>query len=174
MNTPIFNTVIGFIGAMMITFTSQAQTGKVWVSIEDYKATGLEVRGGRLTSTDAAIQTLITNMNIVSVERALPASKNAELQKVYEVSCNCDEQDLLQAVAKTRVFTKPEVAPRYESLYVPNDYSVAYASDYALNLINAQAAWDITKGDSLITIAITDANYRWRNRQWSRKEFNWI
>ena len=70
---------------MMITFTSQAQTGKVWVSIEDYKATGLEVRGGRLTSTDAAIQTLITNMNIVSVERALPASKNAELQKVYEV-----------------------------------------------------------------------------------------
>ena len=149
----------------MITFTSQSQTGKVWVSINDFGATGLEVKGGRLTSTDASIQGMITNLNIVSVERALPASKNAELQKVYEVSCNCDEQDLLQAVAKTRVFTKPEVAPRYEALYVPNDFSVAYASDYALNLINAQAAWDITKGDSMITIAITDANYYYSHQE---------
>lgn len=165
MKTQIFNTVIGFIGAMMISFSSQSQTGKVWVSINDFGATGLEVKGGRLTSTDAAIQGMITNLNIVSVERALPASKNAELQKVYEVSCNCDEQDLLQAVAKTRVFTKPEVAPRYEALYVPNDFSVTYASDYALNLINAKAAWDITKGDSLITIAITDANYYYSHQE---------
>jgi hypothetical protein len=173
MKTQILNTLIGFIGAMMMTFTSHSQTGKVWVSINDFGATGLEVKGGRLVSSDAGIQSLIANLNITSVERALPASKNAELQKVYEVSCNCDEQDLLQAVAKTRVFAKPELAPRYEALYVPNDYSVAYANDYALNLINAQSAWDITKGDSLISIAITDANYYYSHQELMGK-YNYV
>src|SRR5690606_30918152 len=44
-------------------------------------------------------------------------------------------------------------------LYEPNDYSTIFEDDYALNLINAQAAWDVTHGDSSIIIAVSDQNF---------------
>jgi len=66
---------------------------------------------------------------------------------------------LFQAVAKNTLFINPEIAATPQVLFTPNDFSTAIANDYALNLIGAQAAWDITRGDSSIVIAITDANF---------------
>ena len=43
-------------------------------------------------------------------------------------------------------------------LYTPNDYNLS-GTDYALDLINAQGAWDITHGSDSIVIGISDQNY---------------
>lgn len=112
-----------------------------------------------LQSSDAAVNALLTRMNVKSIEKAFPASRSRELVNVVEITCACDAQDLLQAVAKNNLFINPEVAAMPEALFTPNDFSTAIANDYALNLIGAQAAWDVTRGDSSIVIAITDANF---------------
>ena len=52
-----------------------------------------------------------------------------------------------------------EYAPKYETLDIPNDYTTIISpSAYALDLINAPAAWDITHGDTNIYVAISDQN----------------
>ena len=53
-----------------------------------------------------------------------------------------------------------EYAPKYQTLDIPNDYtSIISPSAYALDLINAPAAWDITHGDPSIYVAISDQNF---------------
>jgi hypothetical protein len=99
-------------------------------------------------------------LDITTITKAFPSSRNAGLTNVYEIACNCDENDLLQQVSKlSTVFARPEIAPKYELLNTPNDYSIAFTNDYALNLINAQDAWGITRGDSSVIIGISDSNF---------------
>ena len=68
---------------------------------------------------------------------------------------------MLIAVSKlTTIFIQPEIGPHYETLFTPDDFSLAFANDYALNLINATQAWDVTHGNSSIIIAISDQNFQ--------------
>jgi hypothetical protein len=137
-----------------------SQIGSIWTTISDFSKAGIRLETGNLVSSNSDINTLITNLNITSITQALPSSRNEGLKNVYEITCNCDENDLLQQVARlSAVFSKPEIAPKYELLNTPNDYSSAFASDYALNLINAQDAWGITTGDSSVIIGISDSNF---------------
>lgn len=160
----ISTTVKGMmIAAALVAMTSgslTAQTGKVWATVNNLSALRLTTTDANgLQSSDAAVNALLTSMNVQSIEKAFPASRSRELANVVEITCACDAQDLLQAVAKVNAFVSPEVAAMPEALFTPNDFSTAIANDYALNLIGAQAAWDVTRGDSSIVIAITDANF---------------
>lgn len=47
----------------------------------------------------------------------------------------------------------------YEFTFVPNDPS--YSSQYALSVINAAQAWDISQGDTSIVIGIVDTGVDW-------------
>lgn len=157
--TSILKTFILLIG-FLVSSTTFAQTGKVWAQIDDFSSTGISIVKGKLFSENVEINNLITNLKINAIEKAFPASKSKKLQNVYEISCNCDENDLLQEIArKSILFKEPVIAPEYTSLAIPNDYSSVFANDYALNLINAQGAWDISEGDTSIVIAISDGNY---------------
>ena len=151
------------IAAALVAMTSgslTAQTGKVWATVNNLSALRLTTTDANgLQSSDATVNALLTSMNVQSIEKAFPASRSRELANVVEITCACDAQDLLQAVAKVNAFVSPEVAAMPEALFTPNDFSTAIANDYALNLIGAQAAWDVTRGDSSIVIAITDANF---------------
>jgi len=51
------------------------------------------------------------------------------------------------------------LAPVYETLATPNDYTTVFPNDYALNLIGAQAAWDVSTGDPSVIIGISDQNF---------------
>ena len=140
---------------------SHAQLGKVWATIPIKQVPKL--LNGQLVSTNSAFNKAINNLNIVSVERALPASRSLKLQRVYEISCNCNEVDLYTTlVNKVDVVSQVELAPNYQALDVPNDYPT-FPSSYALDLINAPAAWDITHGDPNIYVAISDQNYQVTN-----------
>jgi len=139
-------------------FTSMAQQGKIWAVIQS-SAIPVYINN-QLVSTDAAFNQAISNLNISSVEKALPASKNQNLQNVYEITCACEESDLYAAlINNVSVVTGETYAPKYQTLNTPNDYLATFASDYALDLINAQGAWNFTQGTSNVTIAISDQNF---------------
>ena len=151
MKTSAIKTVLGVATALVMNTVAFGQTGKVWVKVTDAQ---------QLNTT--SVTTLFRTMNVTGVEKAFPASRSKELNSVYSVSCNCDANDLMQAMThEGKVFVRPELAPEFQTLGMPNDYSLAFANDYALNLIGAPEAWDITTGDTSVQIAITDANYTW-------------
>jgi hypothetical protein len=109
---------------------------------------------------DAEFNTLITELNITHVEKAIPSSRKASLLKVYEVSCDCEAVDLYSGlIHNVSAVSKVEYAPVYETLDLPNDYTLEVSNPYALNLIDAEGAWEITTGDSNVVIAISDQNY---------------
>ena len=111
-------------------------------------------------SNQPMLQSIIHDFNIQTIEKAVPSSRKLSLQSLYEITCDCNDQELLAELKKMKsIFENPEIGPKYELLYTPNDYSLVTPNDYALNLINAQAAWDITKGDTSIYIGISDSNY---------------
>jgi len=105
------------------------------------------------------------NLNIT---KPLSNSRQSHLQQVYEISCNCDVVDLYVAMHKVPGLTGIEYGPNYETLVEPNDYSLFQnfnnntTSSWHLDLIWAQAAWDVTHGTT--PIAISDQNY-WSNHE---------
>lgn len=152
--------IVKSLAVVMMAMSAQAQTGKVWVTVSEPSALGLKIESGKLTSSVASLNNLFGTMNVVSMEQAFPAAKSRSLTNVYEITCGCDANVLLQAVAKqSTYFSKPEIVEAFDALFTPNDFNTTVANDYALNMINARDAWDVTRGDSSIVIAITDANF---------------
>ncbi len=100
----------------------------------------------------------------LSINRPLSNSRNEYLNKVYEFSCECDDVVELYAEAhKVKGMDKIQYGPKYETLNEPDDYSLYQNfnnntfSSWHLDLIWAQAAWDVTHGT--VPIAISDQNY---------------
>ena len=145
----------------MMTFTTHSQEkSQIWASIPVEGMIPSINSDGNLVSSNPSFNNLISSLSITSVVKALPASKQEKLQKVYEITCNCNEQDLVAAFTKEPSIAQGIVlAPKYETLYTPNDYTIEFANDYALDLINAHSAWDITHGNSSVVIGISDQNY---------------
>lgn len=131
----------------MMSLTNIFSQGIIWVSIPNYESNSKEINQS------------LSQFNITKIEKAFPSSRNQMLQNVYELECNCSENVVINQLKSNSNFRNPEVGPKYEVLEIPNDYSVANPNQWALNLIEAPLAWDITKGESNTTIAITDANY---------------
>lgn len=147
-------TVFGF--TAMISFAQQP--AKVWAQITDANAVPFVNADGDLVSNNAALNAAIQSQGITSVTAALPASKQAKLQRVYEFSCGCSLNDLSASLEKVSVVSGIENAPSYQVLATPNDYNLGLANNYALDLINAQGAWDISTGNSNIVLGISDQN----------------
>ena len=148
------------VGLSLMSGTLYAQSSSVWTSISDYSKIGIRTENGKLISSNAEVSALINKLDITTITKAFPSSRNAGLKNVYEIGCNCNENDLLQQVSKlSTVFVRPEIAPKYELLNTPNDFTTVFANDYALNMINAQGAWNITTGDSSVIIGISDSNF---------------
>ncbi len=148
-------------GMTLLSLMSEAQQGQVLATVSPQLAEMISMRGTGVGSVNTALGRLITDYRITFIGKAFPASRSVALQNVVEIKCDCDINDLYSAVAShNEYFSRVEMTEAIEVLADPNDYSMA-GSDYGLNLINAQAAWDITHGDSSIVIAITDAGYHY-------------
>jgi len=157
--TQIFKNAVATLTFTLLTIVSFAQGGKVWVTIQD-QSNVPSIFNGSLISSNTAFNQAINNMNIQSVEKALPASRSAKLQNVYEITCNCNVVDLYTNLTNhVRVVSNVEYAPVYETLDMPNDYYSTFTTDYALDLINAQGAWDLTHGNPNFIIAVSDQNF---------------
>lgn len=145
---------------MMSFFLSYAQQdSKIWLTIENEDNVPYLNESGNLVSEDSSLTNAINSLQITNVSKALPSSRNVVLQKVYEVTCNCDEMDLYTTlINEVSSVSKVERGPVYKPLATPNDHDLI-PSHYALNLIGAPEAWNHTTGDSSVIIAISDQNY---------------
>ena len=134
--------------ALVLTSAINAQTA-IWATVNDIDA---------LTSNPAFNQLNATT------QKALPASRI--LHNVYEItSTTTDVVTLYSEFHKIPGISRIEYAPVYETLGLPNDYNLSIPYDYALNLINAEAAWSLTEGDSSVIIGISDAGYYMDNME---------
>jgi hypothetical protein len=149
--------IIGLLRGILTNFCNAQEAG-IWVLpmenfilIQDFE---------KSLSSNLYIKQLVEDFDIYSISRPLPDSKNSILQNVLEFKCNCDESILLETVRKAdSIFLKSEISPKYSFLYEPNDYNIYSQLNYALNLINAKQAWDITKGDTNLVVAVCDQNF---------------
>ena len=137
---------------------AQSDTGSVWVTFNNQLDVPV-LSGGKLVSSKREIQQLIEQFNIYDVTQALPDSKQDKLKSVYEVNCVCKWEELENEMDKLSFLDYPVKAPEYELLFTPNDYNTIFTNDYALDLINAQTAWDHSIGDTNVIIGVSDGNF---------------
>jgi len=150
-----------FSALLLASMYTHSQNGKVWVTIANEADVPYFNSNRVLVSDDSAFNQQIQSLQIFSSVKALPAAQTPALQKVYELECNCTLSQL-QGTLMSEVSAISGVypSPVYDTLHTPNDYSLSVGvNNYALNLINAQQAWDITTGDSNVVIAISDQDY---------------
>ena len=133
-------------------FSSFASGQSVWATAENLSS---------VTTTEEF--TLLDNELDIQISRPLSNSRQARLQQVYEFSCDCDVVELYASMHKVPGLSGIEYGPVYETLEEPNDYhTYTYynnpdlTSDWHLDLIWAQAAWDVTHGTG--SVAISDQN----------------
>ena len=146
---------------LLTSIKGLSQTSKVWVTISNNNNVPVLSNNRQLISGDSVFNQYIQSLGIFSCEKALPSSRNIKLQKVYELSATADQDELEFALTNyVNAVSGVLPAPVYDTLHTPNDYTIVSGiNNYALDLINAQQAWDITKGDSNVVVAVCDQSY---------------
>ena len=141
-----------------------SQESKLWVRFDNTVFLPHVNSVGRLISTSEELNQLINDNGMTGFIQALPDSKSKNLQNIYEVSFFGNNEDVSISLSKLPFIGLVEKAPDYQVLYAPDDYNIALSyndtiDQYALDLINAQAAWDLSHGSDSVVIAISDQNY---------------
>jgi len=147
----------GLIG--ISSFTTEAQSARVWARISDRQSTPRVLENGTIGSTNPSFANALNQIGVSEVHQALSNSKNEKLQGVYEFNCACDVATLENTLRNfPGVIAEIERAPEYKTLYVPNDYNAEFSTNYALDLIKAQQAWNQTQSNAGIIVGISDEN----------------
>jgi hypothetical protein len=136
---------------LLCTFSFAQYTNRVWVTVNDPAI--LDV------SRESQFRQLVQEQSVGVITRAFPNAHTPSLQKVYELGCNCDNTVLEEKLKSVEGVSGPVAVYDAVTLYVPDDYNVAFATDYALDLISAQGAWEYTHGDPNVMLAITDTDF---------------
>lgn len=140
-----------------LDFQEQYESGKLYVTASP-NGVLLYNASQKLYSNIGALDSLIHKFDIIGFAQLVPDLPQHE--DMYYIQCNCDEDDLLEAVyALPRYYTIPEKVRIPQLLYTPNDYNTAFNEDWALDLINAEEAWGIQTGDSNVVLAICDNGF---------------
>lgn len=154
-------TTIKNVGLLLIAFLLTSATfaqGVVWATVKNPNS---------ITQTEEWL--ILDAQYNLSIEQALPSSRNQRLQDVYEIKCECDVNDLYVSMVEMNGIKGVEFGPNYKSLEEPIDYgtfanynlptnSPSYWSFWPLKLTNAAQAWNFSTGDSAV-VAISDQNY---------------
>ena len=146
-----------FFCAYQVPF-AQESNNKIWVKFEKDLLVPIS-ENGKLFSSSNEFQSSINKYKLTNFKKAFPNSKKSELLKVYEIDFIGKESDVIQSLSKVEGISYIEIAPKIEALYTPNDYNLKFSVDYALDIVNAKNAWDISMGDSSIIIGVSDTNY---------------
>ncbi|MDX9759673.1 MAG: S8 family serine peptidase [Bacteroidota bacterium] len=130
-----------------------------------------EARLGSHQVAIAAVQPLLAGYGVVRITRMFPshatrlAADGGEiaLQRLYRVEFEAAVSPLEVARAFAALpeveYAEPEIV--HELFYTPND--PRYKDQYHHGRIEADTAWDITRGDSSVVIAIVDSGVLWNH-----------
>ena len=115
-----------------------------------------------------SLDSLINVLCIKSIKRPFYFAKTKFLQQVYEFHFDIETDSVFSVFSKHNdLFGDVEYIYKPEELYDPADYMWQHTvqdsitNDYLWSLvkINAAQAWDITKGDSDLKIAVIDTGF---------------
>ena len=165
MKSIIIKQVICLLAFFLMENFAFSQESKLWVRFDNTVFLPHVNSVGRLISTSEELNQLINDNDMTGFIQALPDSKSKKLQNIYEVSFFGNNEDVSISLSKLPFIGLVEKAPDYQVLYTPDDYNIALSinndtiDQYALDLINAQAAWDLSHGSDSVVIAISDQNY---------------
>lgn len=97
---------------------------------------------------------------LTKVARPFYKTGDSKLQRTYLLYFKdiYDVDSLIQTLEKDKSVVYAEKAPLYHILYTPNDpeYTASKLKRWYLNVIQAEKAWDLQKGNPNIKIAILD------------------
>jgi len=131
---------------------------KLLFKIEDPTFQTQLFNGNTITNNEQFNQ-LITDFQITHVELAFPKTRIDFLRNAYFMHCDgCVLDDLITSLQSLEFTSYVEKIPLVTPFYTPNDYTSACTMSnlWHLDKINAENAWDLTKGDPSIKIAIID------------------
>ena len=149
-----------FLPFLTLFLISIVHSQSIWFSLDSTSSIPKMDKQGIWTSSDAVLAAALNQNNVLSIEQALSNSKNPDLKKVVEIKCNnCDFNQLTSDLNRSSSISGIEPGPNYQTLFEPNDYNLEFSDDYALDLIHAQDAWDISTGNSEVVLAISDQNF---------------
>lgn len=135
----------------LVTVMSFGQKSSVWATVENVE---------QLQKNQQFISILTDLHTDLTYYKAFASSKQEKLQNVYEFTCDdCNVTDLYVSLSRVSGLKGVEYGPTYETLEVPNDYSLVSTTNWALDLIGAENAWVYTTGDSTINVAVSDQNF---------------
>ncbi len=140
------------------TVDSNYVQGKVYVKFKD----AVIIPGaGSGTSVNKAgelpfIQALLGNKAITKAEKPFFTPNSQRLGRIYKIELLQSEniQEILKKLNQDPNVEYAERIPVDRTFYEPNDYSSL--NQYSLDIINAVQAWDVTRGDPSILVAVVD------------------
>ncbi|MFW5751964.1 MAG: S8 family serine peptidase [bacterium] len=131
-----------------------------WITVNDSE---LWATDGDIFSKRDLLNNILTNKNVVYYEQALPFARNPDLLKIHEVRLENggSVDDLFYELKSTypvgfENLSKFEIHEGKRQVYEPTDHMWTIDWLWYLEKIQAEYAWDITKGDPNIKIAVID------------------
>ncbi len=154
-------------------FSQTHEDGQLYVYVKDINAIPTFERIGDdliLNCNNLNLQQVLTDYRVYSFERAFPIVDNFpqnykyNLERVYLLKCTQSESALMEILSSnyTDYYDHVEVVPVFFECHTPNDYHLLDGSlgpNYALNIINAKNAWNITTGSPNTIIGIVDIGF---------------
>ena len=149
------------------------ETGQLYVYVRDPNSIPTFIKDGEklvLQCSDQELKSALSEYKVYSFVKAFPIVDNIQLpekyglDRVYLLKCEGNEVDLYNQLNEnfTYLYDKTERVPHFESTATPNDYHLldnTLGPNYALDIINAKGAWDISTGSSNTVIGIIDTGF---------------
>jgi len=189
-----------FCGIFSQNYAQNYESNSVLVEFVDKANLPTEITNNGTKSYSSAISSITNILNghqIENVYQAFPSAskikhpKAERLERIYVFQCqDCDVNALKTSVLSDSThFNGADLIPMMEADFTPNDYGGVFDNcscgnslydctpDY-LNAINAEDAWDITKGNRNVRIGIIDHEFRLNHEElrdkidYHTKEYN--
>ena len=142
------------------TIDPYIQDGKIYIKFKAEQTIPFLLENGKvdLKSTDF-FGNLVTMFDVKSVTNPFYKSKNQVLDRIFLIDFSNYEgiDDFIEKLSTKSELEYVEKAPFYRISHVPNDpdYATA-ANNWHLKKIWADTAWNISKGDTNIVVAVID------------------
>src|SRR5690606_2027775 len=113
-----------------------------------------------LDFNDKLLNGIFNKYNVTSFERSFPSSTTPFLQTIFEM--NIEDYNLIMELQDkvAHIFQYIEETPEIQLLYFPNDFGTFGGEPQEqeeLNYIRAPEAWDLSTGNSNISLGISES-----------------
>lgn len=154
-------------------FAQSFEKGQLYVYVLNPTSIPTFVKDGEkiiVQCSNQELQSILSQYKVYSFEKAFPIVEDFRqiekynLERVYLLKCDGDETALSSQLNEnfSTQYDYTESVPHFETLATPNDYHLldnTLGPNYALDIINAKDAWDISTGSSNTVIGIIDTGF---------------